>query len=173
MGREVALSNEVINIIPRREWDEHRKIVGLQSAFPLASKPSHITALRRKGGSKGKGLTYEKQVGRWLKRQGWAPVTGQWFSFRDRNGYGCAQTDHLLFLANQVVVVECKLTETWVGFSQIDFLYRPILEFIYGLPVTGVMACKHLTTRQNPRLRTELEDCLASPGANFVWQHLP
>jgi hypothetical protein len=157
---------------PGREWDDHRKIVGLMSALPLSSRPSHISPMRRRGGSKGKGLTYEKQVGRWLKREGWEPITGQWFSFRDSAGYGCAQTDHLLFLPDQIIVVECKLTETWVGFSQIDFLYRPILTHIYGLPVTGVMACKHLTTRSNPRLRVELTDCFI-PGSNFVWQHLP
>ena len=109
----------VVSLIPRREWDDHRKIIGLQSALPMSGRPSHIQPLRRKGGSKAKGLTYEKQVGRWLKRQGWDPVSGQWFSFRDSAGYGCAQTDHLLFMPDQVVVVECKLTETWVGFSQI------------------------------------------------------
>jgi hypothetical protein len=161
-----------LNLVPRREWDEHRKIVGLTSAVPLTMRPSHLPPLRRRGGSKAKGLTYEKMVGRWLKRNGFAPISGQWFSFRDSGGYGCAQTDHLLFLADQLVVIECKLTETWVGFSQIDFLYRPLLAHIYGLPVTGVMACKHLVTRGNPRLRQDLVDCFM-PGRNFVWHHLP
>lgn len=149
----------------------HRVIYQLRSCALLPGRPSFIPKVKRLYGTKAKGITYEKKIGRRLGSL-WPVVSGQWFEFRDANGLGCCQTDHYVVLDDQVLLVECKLTETWVGFSQIDLLYRPILEAVYGKPVTGVMACKHLTTRVNPRLITDVRSALRVPGANFVWHCL-
>lgn len=150
----------------------HRVVVGLRRVQALASRPSYIPKSRRLRGSKAQGLTYEKKIGKRLAAV-WPGVhSGQWFEFEDANGHGCCQTDHFVVLEHHILLVECKLTETWVGFSQIDLLYRPVLEKFFGLPVIGVMACRHLVTRHNPRLITNVSEALPRPGVNYVWHCL-
>jgi hypothetical protein len=156
--------------VPFRERDSHRKIIGLRRAALLPGRPNHLGKDPRLRGSRAAGVTFERHVGRRLRKEE-DIISGQWFDFTDENGVGCCQTDHYILREDHIILFECKLTETWVGFSQIDFLYRPVLEHIYSLPVTGVQVCKHLTTRHNPRLIGDWRE--AAIGRNYVWHYLP
>jgi hypothetical protein len=147
----------------------HRQLQGLVSCQVLGTRPNCIPRSRLKGSAL-RGLTYEKKVGKFLKTLFPDLHSGQWFSYVDASGHGYCQVDHYAVLANQVLLVECKLTETPVGFAQIKDLYRPVLEQRYGLPVTGVQAARHLVSRRN--LILNIRDALQQPGRDFLWHHL-
>lgn len=64
---------------------------------------------------------------------------------------GYAQPDHLLLCEKEVIIIESKLTQTESGISQLEQLYRPIIERIYSpLHVRTVMVCKNLRYRPRP-----------------------
>lgn len=68
-----------------------------------------------------------------------------WFEFSDQDGRGVCEVDHILLLPDSVVVVECKLTQTPRGISQLDLLYLPVVRKVFSsVPVRGVMVCKKL-----------------------------
>lgn len=58
-----------------------------------------------------------------------------------------------------------------MAFSQIDRLYRPLLAHIYGVPVTGIQVCKHLT-RRPARPFIECISEVVSPGRDYTWHWL-
>src|SRR3982750_976997 len=95
-----------------------RIVKNLRSAQMITDPPSMFSKQPKLRGAKGKGLTYERHVGRTLKR--WAAAgqlhgdirLGQWFSFHDENGHGYCQTDILVVTSSLVFILECKLTFT-------------------------------------------------------------
>lgn len=101
------------------------------------------------------GLKYESIVGNAIEKT-LGPIAkvrkGQWFEFEDRNGLGVCQPDIIIELPNKIIVCECKLTETSNGRDQIKFLYGPILEKYYNLPVHGIVVSRHLTMETNKSL---------------------
>ena len=118
----------------------HRQVVGLV----WASRGTSPWGLRvpRSGGAKAQGRRYEKALARVLGSDfEWGP----WFSFRDVNGPGNCQPDFVLVGTRSVLVLEAKYTWTTAARSQIDRLYRPVLERALGLPVLGVAVCRVLT----------------------------
>lgn len=148
-----------------------RVVQGLRRV-ELTDRPDCIPKARPRGLA-AKGLTYERQVGKRLAKA-WPNVVGhQWFRFWDREGPGFCQTDYYIVLPNQVLLIECKLTETPRGFEQIGLLYRPILSELYGLPVTGVMVCRNLVSRTSPCLIRNVQESLRAPGGNFLCLLLP
>lgn len=155
----------------RQNRATHHFVNGLRVVSILEGRPNHIPYSRPRG-VRQKGLTHENKVGRTLRQVFDDVTSGQWFRFLDANGWHCCQIDHYVVLEDQVLLIEAKLTETWVGFSQIDFLYRPVLRHLYGQPVTGVVACRNLVTRRNPLLINDISEALERPGANHVWHCL-
>ena len=145
----------------------HRVVEGLWLARPC-DRPKSIPHGRARG-AKAQGLRYERGLAKALSS--WQH--GQWFEFRDRNGPGWCQPDFIrLDLAN-VAVLECKYTWTTEGHSQIEQLYRPVLERALALPVIGVVVCKVLRPGMPkdiavaPSLASALE--LAVGGRRVVW----
>lgn len=120
----------------------HRTIRGLVWAGEC-EEPPHAAGRKRLKGPKAKGISYEREMGRAL---GAPAIHGQWFQFRDANGWGKCQTDFLIFGEKAVWVLESKYTWVSEGHSQINQLYRPVVEKTYGLPVIGVVICKVLTS---------------------------
>ena len=135
----------------------------------LEGRPSYIPRPGGKG-AKALGRAYEKKVGKFISRRWPGLISGQWFEFLDRNGPGVCQPDHYIPFEDQVLLFECKLTQTDVAFSQMDQLYKPILRQLYGRPVTGVQVCKHLVDRRP--IITDLRETLLKPGSNFLWHCL-
>lgn len=149
----------------------HRRIDSLTLVALINGWPGFIPRPKGLKGSKAQGRAYEKKVARKLQRIWPGLISGQWFEYKDSNGIGCCQVDHYVVLPEQIVLFECKLTETDYAFSQIDLLYRPVLEMMYHRPVTGVQVCKHLV-QLSPRLISDVRRVVQFPGLNFVWHCL-
>lgn len=96
----------------------HRVIENLRAAW-LCEKPPSIPVSRPRG-TKKIGHTYEKNFGKALSTAFPRDVVlaGQWFYFADANGFGYCQTDWLVVLPAEVLIFECKLTDTEKGRSQ-------------------------------------------------------
>ncbi len=87
-------------------------------------------------------------------------MNGPWFSYKDVNGFGHAQPDHLLVGREEVIILESKLTQTDRGRIQLETLYRPLVEYVFGpRPVRTVMVCKNLRV-WTKSLVTDLEHVL-------------
>lgn len=148
-----------------------REIQDLRFATPC-HYPPHLPRTRRLKGNKAKGITYERVVGRRVAKRWPALISGQWFRFIDANGQGYCQPDHFIVFPDQVLLLECKLTQRDRAFVQINHLYRPVLSYLYQRPVTGVMVCKNLI-QETRQLVEDLEDTLSLPGRNHVLHMLP
>lgn len=93
---------------------------------------------------------------------GYKVINGPWFSFRDVNGLGYAQPDHLLIGEDEVILLESKLTQTNRGLIQLKTLYRPLIEYAFApLPIRSVMVCKNLRV-WTKSLVSSLEKVLSS-----------
>lgn len=123
----------------------HRIIDGLQMAW-LCEKPPSIPTARPRGVKK-TGVLYEKNFGKALEQafKYDKVIPGQWFHFCDANGFGYCQTDWLVICPLQILIFECKLTDTEKGRSQINRLYRPVVEQVFKLPARGMVVTRHLT----------------------------
>jgi hypothetical protein len=103
------------------------------------ARPSHKRAAgqrARPGTQKARGLLLEQHVASRLPPP---PRTlhGQWFAFRDDNGFGFCQPDFILPFLNPILVFECKLTYHPYVSAQLRHLYIPIVEFVYMKPAIG------------------------------------
>ena len=141
----------------------HRVISGLVYATPC-KKPDNIPTARLRG-VKRLGQKYESAFAKALHAL--YPnvcLSSQWFRFIDRNGHGFCQTDLLLKLPSEVVIFECKLTDTEKGRSQITRLYLPVVSKVFCLPVRGVVVTRHLTRESEIALVTDqLATAISSP----------
>lgn len=122
----------------------HRVIAGLLAASPCA-RPTNMPISRPRG-IKRQGITFEKSFAKALQAR-WPKNTlaGQWFFFQDVNGRGHCQTDVLLVFSDEVVIFECKLTDTEKGRSQLSRLYSPVIEKAFGKPAKCIVVTRHLT----------------------------
>lgn len=131
-------------------------------------------------GIKAKGKTFEKQVGRELKKLIKEEIidgelfSNRWLTFQDRNGHGFAQPDHFVVMKDYVLLVEAKLTEAIDANIQLNELYGPLLGFIYRRPILLLAAFKNPRTKpgafhvQGPRELVENP----RPGIH-LWNFLP
>lgn len=160
-----------------RNTKPSRVLKGLTSA--KITEPPKIYAERPKlKGSRAKGITYERMVGRRLQERinkGEIPaelVSSQWFSFFDSVGPGYCQIDHYLICPGFIILIECKLTQSDSAPDQMDKLYRPILEMIYGVPVVCVQVCKNLR-KYPPNAIGDITDLVFKPRRGIhTWHYL-
>lgn len=107
----------------------------------LIEQPSCIPKSRPRG-TRAVGLRYERSLAKYLP----SASHGQWIEFEDRNGAGFCQPDFLLnFRPRCMVMLECKLSWTFDAVEQLDNLYRPVVEKVFGVPAVGVVVTKNLT----------------------------
>jgi hypothetical protein len=118
----------------------HRFVSGLTWAEAHKGWPKAIPRVRARKGPKGDGIRFERKV---AEAASWAKA-GQWFEFADVNGRGLCQTDLIYETKGLVLVVECKYTWVPEGHSQIESLYRPVIELATAKPVVGVVLVKVL-----------------------------
>lgn len=117
----------------------HRTIVGLKWAKALSARPSYIPKSRPRG-AKALGLRYERRLA-----EASGGIAGQWWEFEDANGPGCCQTDVIVDLGDAVLVLEAKLSWVSEGHTQINKLYRPVVDAALNRPVLGIVVVKNLT----------------------------
>lgn len=94
----------------------------------------------RSRGAKAEGLRFERLLAKAFP-QG---EHGSWWNFLDRNGVGWCQPDLLYVGGKSVLVLEVKLSWVAEGHRQIEELYKPVLEEVFGKPVIGVQVCRRL-----------------------------
>lgn len=118
----------------------HRVIKRLQWAEPLKERPACIPSSRPRG-AKGAGLRYERALARHLSEG----AHGVWFEFRDENGSGYCQTDHLYsFLPTFVAVLEVKYTLVLEAYSKLRDFYLPIVSKAMKCPTVGIIIVHNL-----------------------------
>src|SRR5260221_14254813 len=128
----------------------HRIIRGLIWAR-ACDRPSSIP-IGRPRGAKRRGLSYESALAGYLS----FAKHGQWFEFQDLNGRGYCQVDLLCETPEQdwvstwprkrvVDVLEVKYSWVPEAHSQIDLLYRPVVERALGASILGIVVCKNVT----------------------------
>lgn len=122
----------------------HRVIKGLKWVT-ICGTPSFAQGVRRPRGAKAKGLKYEREIAQTLGcSAGSSWIAGQWFEFADANGKGYAQVDFMSIQSDAVVVLEAKLSWCPEGHTQLEQLYRPLIEMAFRKPMVGLVICKHL-----------------------------
>src|SRR3954470_9248395 len=106
-----------------------RRITGLLQV-ELSSSPWPKTSHK---GSKAKGLSFERKVGKELIRQmatgelkSGKLHSGTWLKYLDRNGPGFAQPDHFILYSDLILLLECKLKQNTQAEDQLQILYRPL-----------------------------------------------
>lgn len=98
---------------------------------------------------------------------------GQWLRFVDEGGSGCAQPDLFKVFPTHVLLLEVKLTHTEFAWPQMEGLYKPLLEEIFGRPVTTVQVCKNLRGYVPAGMVDGLEGFMDGYKAGrWVWQYL-
>lgn len=142
----------------------HRRIVGLKWARPLRGVPPFGPAKPR--GAKRQGLLYERALASALP----TAKHGQWFEFEDANGLGLAQPDFILPVGGALVVLEAKYSWVPEAQTQIERLYRPILEIQTAKPILGIVVVKRLVAGIEAPICGSLREAiiLAKPGVPSV-----
>lgn len=95
---------------------------------------------RHPRGAKGLGLGYELALAKALPNAS----HGLWFEFCDRNGRGFCSPDLIIEGKDEILAIECKLTNYPEAVMQLTNLYRPVLTAVYHRPVRGLVALKYL-----------------------------
>lgn len=130
----------------------------------LADEAPHVPKNQRLKGTAAKGKTYERKFGRELRdliaagKLSGELYRQQWLMFTDQEGFNFAQPDCYVVQSNRVWLFECKRTENKSACDQLILLYRPLLQFLYELPVYCVQVCKNIRANANPEWRGELVD---------------
>jgi hypothetical protein len=153
-----------------------RRITGLASV-ELSTSPWPKTSPR---GSKAKGLSFERKVGKELKRQMASGElrqgdlhSGSWLKFLDRNGPGYAQPDHFVLYPDMILLLECKLKQNTQAEEQLQLLYRPLLERLFSRPVFCLQAFNHWRFKPNKMTLLGPNELLAYPREGvFTWHYM-
>lgn len=148
----------------------HRKISGLQTAQrTVCPWPTGRSAR----GAKAQGLRYESAVGAELPADA---EHNPWFTFIDANGRGNCAPDFLLPWGDELVVLECKYTWVPEAHTQLQLLYKPVVERALRRSVLTVVVCRHLTAAMpaNLTICSSLSQAIACARAGEapVWHNL-
>jgi len=107
-------------------------------------------------------MAFERKVGKELARRG-HPLQDAWFQFHDTKiGRGYAHPDGFIQFKTRTLLVEMKLTGGPHGKQQMEGLYKPILEHVFGLPVKCLLICKWITADTPGPIFNSIEAFLAS-----------
>lgn len=146
----------------------HRVVSGLKYAT-TCERPEFIPRSRPRG-VKGDGLRYERKVAKAVPGAEHSP----WFMYFDHNGEGWCNPDLMLRVPQGIVVLECKLTDTWQAKAQIEELYAPVVAMATGERVFGITVARNLSPRTELRsvvgtLSSALERALAGEIPLLHW----
>ena len=118
----------------------HRIIKHIRHAAPLKERPPSIPISRPRG-AKAAGLRYERSLAKALP----AGAHGIWFEFKDDNGHGFCQTDHLYsFLPDFIAIIEVKYTLVLDAYSKLRDFYIPIVSTAMKCSAVGVIVARNL-----------------------------
>lgn len=117
-----------------------RIIQGLVTA-QISQRPKAIPAVRRRKGAKKHGLRYEASLASAM------PFAhhGQWFEFKDLNGFGFCQVDFLFRTLDKTFVLEAKLSDLEGARLQLRALYEPVVAMACKTECYGIAVVRHLS----------------------------
>jgi len=141
-----------------------RQIRGLERAELIPESP---WPKKRARGSRSKGLAYERQLHKALrKRFGEAARCGQWIRFLDGAGWGHAQPDAYILRESDILLLEAKLSYRATAWNQMRGLYVPLLDRLYHRPIVCVQVTRFAGQIEEPKVAT-LD--AAVDGSVLVW----
>lgn len=146
---------------------KHYRVIKDLLWVTLSEKSPWSKSRARLRGAKARGRAYENKFGVWLERQN-LPGTlfaHQWLAFEDENGVGYAQPDYFILRPDNVLLLECKLSQVDSAWDQLELLYAPLLGHLFSRPCIPVQVCKNL--RATDGVVTSIMD--ARPGSVFHW----
>ena len=127
-------------------------------------------------GRKRQGVVFEQKVSAHLA---FSHFTNRWFEFWDGSGHHYCSPDVIFGWEGTLWVLECKYTLVEEGFSQVESLYRPVLEATYQRPVVGIQVCRAVAPaggfRPVPWIAASLAEAMRirlGGGARAAW-HWP
>lgn len=168
-----GLTPRTQRLLMEKQFPSHRVISQLQSASLVGHGPKH--AKQRLKGSRAKGMTYQRRVGRKLsplgKAEGLGLVKDQWIYFIDRNGHGYAQPDLYFLGETRLLLLECKLTQSDSAEDQCRKLYEPLLRQIYGLPIVSCQVFKNIRYRTQTMVEN-WDELLTKTDGHWQWHYL-
>lgn len=138
----------------------HRVVRGLKWAKALDTRPAGIPVGRPRG-AKRMGVKYERELAAAIPTA-WH---GKWFEFVDAGGVGVCQPDLLLRVGDVMVILEAKYTWVAEGHSQINWLYKPVVEAAFGMRAVGLVVCKNLTPNA-PKAFDDLDSAIKAAIVN-------
>jgi hypothetical protein len=113
------------------------------------------------------GLKYERAFAAALLENFPSAQHGQWWKFEDAGGIGWAQTD--LFLPEENVVVEVKLTLSLQGLAQLENFYVPLLECATGERPRAILVTKNLRpVVPRERIYSSWAECVSAKGGTPI-----
>lgn len=122
----------------------------------------------RRTGTKALGLAYERKVAEALTAQAPTKVyRGRWFEYCDRGTVRHCQPDVMLRYGEEVLVVEVKLSDTPVAYTQLRGLYLPVAREVFGRQVRGVVVAKHVK-RDSRRTYGTIQEALAATTSDGI-----
>lgn len=137
-----------------------RIIHGLLSAG-LCQRPKGIPIGRPRKATKKLGIKYEDFLAKALP----FGAHGQWFEFRDECGAGHCQTDLLIRMSGQLMILEAKLTDIEAARLQLQHLYAPVVEKAFGETPLAIVVVRHLSALRAVQQRYEIHEAML--GAFF------
>ncbi len=164
----------------RSSWaGGYRSILNPLSYVAWTERPQHIPVKDKLKGRRAKGMTYERGVKKQFERMipklwgSFLIYSGAWIHFIDKNGHGYAQPDMVIELADSVIIIEVKLTQTNTAEKQIKLLYLPLVaKLIPNKTIYLLQVCKNLRyVPKDGSLITKLEDVLGRPQNELQTLH--
>lgn len=127
-------------------------------------------------GSRAKGKTYERKVGKQLRKRADKLKVDlhpqEWIEYEDANGYGYCQPDYYLVCDGFILLAECKLTQTDSAFNQMTKLYMPVLKYMYDMPIIPIQIFKNIK-RHTPNLIKDITELYNKPKHGlWNWHYL-
>lgn len=144
------------------------RVQGLTKAWLVEPGKEPWGGRERLSGAKAQGKAYERALVRSLLKQalpnGTRVLYNTWIEFWDSSGHHFAQPDILLCSQDQVICLECKLTQNPFAFDQLWYLYKPLLEKLWPRRrLYLAQVCKTLRVSPGPGLCYSVQDVLEFP----------
>jgi hypothetical protein len=141
----------------------------------VRQRPSWLPTIGSSSAAVRLGLKYEKQAHEEMtKRYGDRYQSGVWFQYADARGEHYCQLDGLLELDEQYVVLEMKYNHVAAAWTQLRYLYGPVVRSWSDKEVLLVEVVKWFdpdtVSRRPARLLKDVEKARANTFNVHVWR---
>lgn len=116
-------------------------------------------------------MAFERKVVKAINRMELGQLNyHQWVQYHDENlGAGFCEPEAFFIFPKKIVLFEAKLTGGPLGKLQMEWLYKPLLEFIFKRPVVCLLVCKYKTADTPGPFVASPEEFLAKEFSFATW----